>query len=193
MEDGASYNSGMPEPVQPGPSGFGLLRGFLGTAKAVLLGPRKFFPSMPVEGGLLGPYIFFLFCTGFSFLVSLGLTVAMSGSVSPWILLVIFAALCMPFFSAAILNFLFTKLLRTGGTYEATFRVVCYASAVNLFAWIPDILVILLFQFYEIYLSALGLSVVHRTSLGQSLLVVIGTLLTVSVAIMSVARIFFSF
>jgi len=193
MEDGASYNSGMPEPVQPEPSGAGLLKGFLGTAKAVLLGPRKFFPSMPVEGGLLGPYIFFLFCTGFSFLVSLGLTVAMSGSVSPWILLVIFAALCMPFFSAAILNFLFTKLLRTGGTYEATFRVVCYASAVNLFAWIPDILVILLFQFYEIYLSALGLSVVHRTSLGQSLLVVIGTLLTVSVAIMSVARIFFSF
>jgi len=193
MEDGASFNSDMPEPVQPGPSGFGLLRGFLGTARAVLLSPRKFFPSMPVEGGLLGPYIFFLLCTTFSFLVSLVLTLVTGGEFSPWTILVMLAALCMPFFSAAILNLLFTKLLRTGGTYEVTFRVVCYASAVNLFAWIPDILVILLFQFYEIYLSALGLSVVHRTSLGQSLLVVIGTLLTVSVAIMSVARIFFSF
>lgn len=193
MEDGASFNSDMPEPVQPGPSGFGLLRGFLGTARAVLLSPRKFFPSMPVEGGLLGPYIFFLLCTTFSFLASLVLTLVTGGEFSPWTILVMLAALCMPFFSAAILNLLFTKLLRTGGTYEVTFRVVCYASAVNLFAWIPDIFVILLFQFYEIYLSALGLSVVHRTSLGQALLVVIGTLLTVSVTIMFMARMFFSF
>ena len=125
MEDGASFNSGMPEPVQPEPSGAGLIRGFLGTTKSVLLSPRKFFPRMPLEGGLLGPYVFFLFCTGFSFLVSLGLTVSMSGSVSPWHLLVMFAALWMPFFRAAILNLLFTKLLRTGATYEATFRVVC--------------------------------------------------------------------
>ena len=191
MEDGASFNSGMPEPVQPEPSRVGLLRGFLGTAKAVLLSPRKFFPSMPLEGGLLGPYVFFLFCTAFSFLVSLCLTLAMSGSVSPWILLVMFAALWMPFFSAAILNLLLTKLLRTSGTYEATFRVVCYASAVNLFAWIPALPLILLFQFYEIYLSALGLSFVHRTGLGQALLVVIGTLLTVSVTIMFMARVFF--
>ena len=191
MEDGASYNSGMPEPVQPEPSGAGLIKGFLGTAKAVLLSPRRFFPSMPLEGGLLGPYVFFLFCTGFSFLVSLGLTVAMSGSISPWILLVMFAAWWMPCFSAAILNLLFTKLLRTGGTYEDTFRVVCYASAVNLFAWIPVLPLILLFQFYEIYLSALGLSFVHRTGLGQALLVVIGTLLTVSVTIMFIARVFF--
>jgi hypothetical protein len=193
MEDGASFNSGMPEPVQPEPSGAGLLKGFLGTAKAVLLSPRKFFPSMPMEGGLLGPYVFFLFCTGFSFLLSLGLTVAMSGSVSPWILLVMFAALWMPFFSAAILNLLFTKLLRASGTYEATFRVVCYASAVNLFAWIPVLPLILLFQFYEIYLSALGLSFVHRTGFGQALLVVVGALLTVSVIITMAARVLFAF
>ena len=99
----------------------------------------------------------------------------------------------MPFISAGILNLLFNKLLRTGGSYEATFRVVCYSSAVNLFAWIPDFLVILLFQFYEIYLSALGLSVVQRTTLVQALLVVLGALLTISVIITLAARIFFSF
>jgi hypothetical protein len=193
MEDGKPFNSGMPEPVQPEPSGAGLFRGFLGTAKAVLLSPRRFFPSMPLAGGLLGPYVFFLFCTGFSFLVSLGLTVAVSGTVSPWVLLVMFAALWMPFVSAAILHLLFTKILRTGGTYEATFRVVCYASAVNLFAWIPVLPLILLFQFYEIYLSALGLSFVHRTRFGQALLVVIGTLLTISVIITMLARVLFAF
>jgi hypothetical protein len=117
----------------------------------------------------------------------------MSGSVSPWHLLVMFAALWMPFISAAILNLLSTKLLRTAGTYEATFRVVCYASAVNLFAWIPVLPLILLFQFYEIYLTALGLSFVHRISLGQALMVVIGTLLAVSVIVTMLARVLFAF
>lgn len=148
---------------------------------------------MPVEGGLLGPYVFFLFCTTFSFVVSICITLASSGSISPWILLVMFAAIWMPFVSAGVLNFLFTKLLRTGGSYEATFRVVCYASAVNLFAWIPVFLVILLFQCYEIYLSALGLSIVHRTSVAQALLVVIGALLAISVFITLAARLFFPF
>jgi hypothetical protein len=148
---------------------------------------------MPVDGGLLSPYVFFLFCTTLSFVVSTCITLAMSGSISPWILLVMFAALWMPFVSAGLLNFLFTKLLRTGGSYEATFRVVCYASAVNLFAWIPVFFVILLFQFYEIYLSALGLSIVHRIGLAQALLVVIGALLTISVILTMAARVFFPF
>lgn len=192
MENGTPFNTEVEDPMRPQPSGTGLLWGFLGTVKAVLLSPRKFFPSMPVEGGLLGPYVFFLFCTLFSFVVNIGLTLAMSGAISPWILLVLFAAIWMPFVSAAILNLLFTKLLRTGGSYEATFRVICYASAVNLFAWIPIVLIILLLQFYEIYLSALGLSVVHRTGFGQALLVVIGALLTVSVIITFVARLVFA-
>jgi hypothetical protein len=191
MEDNAPYNSDFPEPLQPKSSGAGLIRGFLGTAKAVLFSPRLFFPSMPIEGGLLGPYVFFFLCTMFSFLVSLTLTLAKSKSLSPWIFLVLLAALWMPFVSAAILNLLFTKLLGKGGSYEATFRVVCYASAVNLFAWIPDVFVVLVFQFYEVYLSSLGLSVVHRTSLGQALLVVVGALLTVSVTLTMVARVFF--
>ena len=193
MDEHTSSNAHLPEPVQPEPSGPGLLIGFLRTAKTVLLSPRAFFSSMPVEGGLLGPYVFFLLCTMFSFIVSICLTLAMSGGFSGWIFLVMFGALWMPFISAGILNLLFNKLLRTGGSYEATFRVVCYSSAVNLFAWIPDFLVILLFQFYEIYLSALGLSMVHRTTLVQALLVVLGALLTISVIITLAARIFFSF
>jgi hypothetical protein len=191
MENDASFNSGFPEPVQPEPSGAGLIRGFFGTAKAVLLSPRVFFPSMPVEGGILGPYVFFFLCTLFSFLVSLVFALATSKSLSPWTFFIMIAALWMPFVSAAILNLLFTKLLGRGGSYEATFRVVCYASAVNLFAWIPDLFVILLFQLYEIYLSALGLSVVHRTGLGQAVLVVVGALLSLSVIITVVARVFF--
>jgi hypothetical protein len=193
MENGVPFDPDLPDPVQPEPSAMGLLRGFLGTAKAILLSPGKFFPSMPVEGGLVGPYVFFLLCTSFSFVASICLTLAMSGGISSWMLLVMFAAIWMPFVSAAVLNFLFTRLLRSSGSYEATFRVICYASAVNLFAWIPAFFVILLFQCYEIYLSALGLSIVHRTSVGQALLLVIGALLTISVIITLLARLLFPF
>ena len=56
MENGVSFNDDLPDPVQPEPSASGLLKGFWGTARAILLSPRKFFPSMPVEGGLMGPY-----------------------------------------------------------------------------------------------------------------------------------------
>ena len=193
MENDGSFDPGLPDPVQPEPSARGLLKGFLETAKAILLSPRKFFPRMPVEGGLVGPYVFFLFCSTFSFVISICLTLAMAGGISLWVLLVMFGAIWMPFVSAAVLNFLFTKLLRSSGTYEATFRVICYASAVNLFAWIPAFLVILLFQCYEIYLSALGLSIVHKTSIGQAMLVVIGALLTISVIISLLAQVFFPF
>ena len=188
MEDHAQYNASMPEPLQPSPSGSGLIRGFLWTVKAVLLSPRRFFPEMPIEGGLFGPYVFFLLCTMFSFLVSLGLNVVWGQSASSWVLLLMLAALVMPFVTTALLNFLFTRLLRTGGSYEATFRVVCYASAVNLFAWVPDLIILVLFQFYEIYLCALGLSVVHRTSLGRALLLMFGTLLLISFVIALVVQ-----
>ena len=92
-------------------------------------------------------------------------------------LLLIVLALGMPFVSAAILYFFLKSMRGTGGSYEATFRVVCYSSAVNLFAWIP--IVGILFQLYEIYLSALGLSVVHRTTVGRALLAVIAAALTI--------------
>lgn len=188
MEDHAQYNARAPEPVQPSPSGSGLVRGFLWTVKAVLFSPRKFFPEMPIEGGLLSPYVFFFLCTMFSFLGTLGLNVALGQSVAPWVLLMMLAALAMPFVNTALLNFLFTRLLRTSGSYEATFRAVCYASAVNLFAWVPDLIILGLLQFYEIYLCALGLSIVHRTSLGRALLLMVGTLLTISFVIVLVAQ-----
>ena len=60
--------------------------------------------------------------------------------------------------------------------------MICYSSAVNLFAWIP--IVGILLQFYEIYLSALGLSVVHRTTVARALLAVIAAALTIFLAVL---------
>ena len=184
MEDHIPVSSEMPEPLRPQPSGVGLIRGFLGTVKAVLLSPHTFFPGMPVEGGLLGPYFFFLLCTGLFFLVFSVVRMREVGSFEPAILLMMSVALATPFVSAALLYLFLTKLLGTRGSYEATFRVVCYASAVNLLAWIPIFVIGILLQFYEVYLSALGLSVVHQTSMGKALLAVIGTAFAIFLTIL---------
>jgi len=181
MEDNATVNSGLPDPVQPEPSAARLISGFLGTAKAVLLSPRVFFAGMPLDGGLFGPYFFFFLCTLFFILISLVLNATELGTIEPWALLMVFLALWMPFVSSALLFFILSRIQGTTGSYEATFRVVCYASAVNLLAWVP--IVGILCQFYEVYLTTVGLSIVHRTSIGRALLAVIGTALTLFFAI----------
>jgi hypothetical protein len=188
MEEHESPNSRVPQTAPFESTTRGFIGGFLSTARSVLLSPRMFFSNMPVEGGLLGPYVFFLLCTGFSFLVSLLLSTAGNGAFAPGTVLVMALALVMPFVSAALLNLGFTKLLRTSGSYEATFRVICYANAANLLAWIPVFFILVLLQFYEIYLCALGLSTVHRTSMGRALLVIVGTVIGVSVTVVLLAQ-----
>ncbi|UCG11041.1 MAG: YIP1 family protein [Deltaproteobacteria bacterium] len=189
MENHKSVNSEMPEPIQPQPSGAGLISGFIGTAKAVILSPRVFFPAMPIEGGLLGPYVFFLLCTFLYLVVSVVLNVGSARSLDPRFFLMILVALAMPFLSALLLYTFLAKLWRTGASYEATFRVVCYASAVNLVSWIP--ILGIFFQFYEIYLSTLGLSIVHRTTMGRALLAVVATALTLFLAVFMSVQSFF--
>lgn len=182
-----------PDPVdarRPEPSGGSLLWGFLRTARAVLLNPRAFFGGMQVQGGLVGPYVFFFFCTAFSFLVSAILSLTATRSLQLQIVPIFLLALVMPFISAALLQFFLAKMFGTAGSYEATFRVVCYANAVNLLAWIPVVFILIFLQFYEIYLAALGLSIVHRTGIGKSLLAVVGTALTMFLAVVLIAQIF---
>ncbi|MFP3870682.1 MAG: YIP1 family protein [Syntrophobacteria bacterium] len=192
MQDDESLHSQVPQPPGFNHSERGFIGGFLTTARAVLLRPKLFFPHMPVAGGYLGPYVFFLICTSFSFLVSLSLDVATGEEMPLTVFLGMTLALLMPFLSAALLNLFCTRLLQTSGSYEATFRVVCYANAVNLLAWIPVFFILALVQLYQIYLCALGLSVVHRTSIGRALLAIVGTVVTVSFGIGLVARLFLS-
>ena len=170
MSDQGSFNSRDSQPVRPGRRGAGFLAGFLETAKGVLSRPKTFFSTMPVAGGFAAPHLFFLICTGVFILASMGLNLGESGELDPRILILVFLAPLLPFVDAALLYLIAARLFGGRGSYEATFRVVCYASAVNLFTWVP--LVGLLAQFYEIYLAALGLSVVHRLGMGRAFLAV---------------------
>ena len=170
MNDQGSSNSRDSQPIRPGRRGADFLYGFLETAKGVLSRPKTFFPTMPVEGGFAAPHLFFLLCTGVFILASIGMNLGESGELDPRILILVFLAPLLPFVDAVLLYLIAARLLGGRGSYEATFRVVCYASAVNLFTWVP--LVGLLAQLYEIYLAALGLSVVHRIGIGRAFVAV---------------------
>jgi hypothetical protein len=136
----------------------------------VLSRPKTFFPTMTVEGGFAAPHLFFLLCTAVFSLASMGMNLAESGELDPRLLILVFLAPLLPFVDAVLLYLIAGRLLGGRGSYEATFRVVCYASAANLFTWVP--LLGLLAQFYEIYLAALGLSVVHRIGVGRAFVAV---------------------
>jgi hypothetical protein len=180
VSDQGSSDSRNSRPIRPARAGAGFLEGFLETAKGVLSRPKTFFPTMPVDGGFAGPHLFFLLCTGVFILASIGLNLGESGELDPRILILVFLAPLLPFVDAALLYLIAARLLGGRGSYEATFRVVCYASAVNLFTWVP--LVGLLAQLYEIYLAALGLSVVHRIGIGRAF-VAVGSTVTVFLAL----------
>jgi hypothetical protein len=141
----------------------------------VLVNPKAFFQAMPVDGGLLQPYIFYLLCTSLFFAATLALTLAGPAGLAPQILIAAGLIPVVPFVDAALLHLFMVKFVDGAGSYESTFRVVCYASAVNLVTWVP--LVGLLGQFYEIYLAAVGASIVHRARLGRTLLAVVATAL----------------
>jgi hypothetical protein len=113
-------------------------------------------------------------------LASMAMNLAGPGELDPQILILVFLAPLLPFVDAALLYLMAARLMGGRGSYEATFRVVCYASAVNLFTWVP--LVGLLAQLYEIYLAALGLSVVHRIGMGRAV-VAVGCTATVFLAL----------
>ena len=170
MSDQGSSDPRNSQPIRPGRTGAHLFGGFLETAKGVLSRPKIFFPTMAVEGGFAAPHLFFLLCTAVFVLASIAMNLVGSEELDPRLLILVFLAPLLPFVDAALLYLIAARLMGGGGSYQATFRVVCYASAVNLFTWVP--LVGLLAQFYEIYLAALGLSVVHRIGIGRAFVAV---------------------
>ena len=170
MSEQGSSDSRDSQPIRPGRRGAHFLSGFLETAKGVLSRPKTFFPTMPVGGGFAAPHLFFLLCTAVFVLASMAMNLAGPGDLDVRILILVFLAPLLPFVDAVLLYLIVARLLGGTGSYEATFRVVCYASAVNLFTWVP--LVGILAQLYEIYLAAFGLSVVHRIGIGRAFVAV---------------------
>lgn len=130
------------------------LASFAATWRRVLLEPRAFFEGLPEAGGLQPPFFFAVICLaigGFGFMIF--------GAGIKGLFAVLAIGVVRLFVGSAIVALIAQQLFEGRGDYEATFRVLCYSSAVAVVIGIP---VIKHFAaLYGIYLVIVGLARAH--------------------------------
>lgn len=159
---------------------------FIATVRAVVLDPVGFFRGIRRQGDFGNPLVFALICALINgilggiigFLLSLGFVGSQNfgGSFSSLIgniiLSPIYAAVAL-FIGGGIYHLLVLLLVRpTHAGFEATFRVVAYASVTWLISWVPLIGWIVA-PIYSIVLSIFGIREVHSTTTGRAMAVVL--------------------
>ncbi len=139
---------------------------FIGTWKKVITTPGDFFREMPTSGGYEEPL---KFAVVNYIIAGIGLTLISLGGA-------FFAIVAMPivgiigmFIGGAILYICF-KIVGGSGSYEGTVRIVSYASAVYVVAWIPIIGQII--GLYAIYLGIVGGTFVHNITTMRSVIAI---------------------
>ena len=159
------------------------------TIKMVLFKPGVFFKAMPTSGGLKPPLVFGLL-TGsigmffsifwYAVMAAAGLAVSGEGHVGVVLIGLGVAVVLMPllvliglYVGAAVLH-LFLMIVRgAGGGYEATFRVLAYSSAAQLFNVVPFVGGMAA-GIWGLVLMIIGLPQAHRTGVGRVLAAVFG-------------------
>jgi hypothetical protein len=152
------------------------LTSFFSTAKAVLLSPRSFYRDMRTDGAFQNPLIFLVCCVVIHTLfVSLLMKNQMMAARNMAL------GIGMPFVTAGIFFIIITRLFKASGTYEAAFRVTAYAATLNLFSWIPIPWVLVLVEFYRLYLFVIGLSYAFSIKVSKAALSIVITVLTYAI------------
>jgi len=178
---------------------------YMDKMKLIIKNPGQFFDEMPTTGGYKGPVVFA--CINFVLFIAIelicvflglspGLT-SMDRSSSllimflPFILVIAVLELIgsvVSIFVSAALNYVFFRLFKGQGTYQAIVRVFSYATVVLPLAAIP--IAGFLASIYLIYVIILGLSKIHKMSMAKTMgvLVVIGfVVLVLSVILAALA------
>jgi hypothetical protein len=182
---------------------------FVRTVQNVVLNPVGFFRGMPKQGSFVNPLVFALICALVSgilggilnFLIGLafssgnqGVAGSFLGLVGNIILAPIEAAIGL-FIGAGIYHLLVLLLVRPSNAgFEATFRVVAYASVIQLVSWIP--IVGWVIWIYGIVLSVFGIREVHNTTTGRAAAVVlipVAVVLLLFLLVFGAALLFFIF
>ena len=223
---GSSGGAGVPPPprVSRGVSGGdfdyrNLVPSFIQTVREVIFNPVNFFRGIRREGDFLNPLIFAILCSlitaiigGFiGLIVSLitgeGLGSSIAGLFGNIIGIPIATTIGL-FIGAGIYHLLVLLFVRPSHAgYEATFRAVAYAQAlqaVAFLAFIPilGLLVILVIAVYQVILNVIGIREMHSTTTGRAVAVVlvpvaillllglllVGTILAIFAAAMSQAQ-----
>src|SRR5829696_6408794 len=223
---GSSGGAGVPPPPRGsrGVSGGDfdyreLIPSFVQTVREVLFNPVNFFRSIRREGDFLNPLIFAIICaliTGviggilrliFTLVRGGGFGGALGSLIANIIFIPIGTAIFL-FIWAGIYHLLALLIIRPSHAgYEATFRAVAYAQAlqaVAFLAFIPilGLLVILVIAVYQVILNVIAIREMHSTTTGRAVAVVlvpvaillllglllVGTILAIFAAAMSQAQ-----
>lgn len=142
--------------------------------------PKEFFRGMARQRDFINPAVYALIC-GFISAVLGGLVGLVFGSIffaligneaaaGSGILNFLFGVILAPIYiavglviTAGIYHLLVLLLVRpSNGGFEATFRVVCYVSAIQLLTWIPIVNIIAVI--YGLYVAYFGIREVHATT-----------------------------
>lgn len=156
--------------------------GFMGsmvqTVKQSVLQPRPFFSKLPRRGGLLPPLLFAVSLQMLGSLVSLLWSMAFGNAVSQLIAMMGGSAVALGLLIPVLvlLNIvvwtaaLHVSLFLVGGAnedFEATFRVVCYTSGVEIFNVIP-IFGGVVKGIWQLYITVVGLREVQGVTTGRA-------------------------
>ena len=147
---------------------------FFDVAKAVLIAPKAFFSTMSRNGGFANPTLFLLACVGVHSLLARPFMRA-PGFFFQNILM----GMIVPFVTAGIMFIILTRLFKSPGTYEATFRINACVSAVGLLSWIPVAGMFL--ELYRFYLIVIGLRTVYTIKTSRAVITIVLTLIVYTV------------
>jgi len=143
------------------------VKSFIGVVKMVITRPSEFYGRMPTRGGFVAPITFLAVCLGVS-----GVLAAMiTGGRAVLFFKIILTGLIFSFIGAGILYVIAQKLFLGKAEYQGTYRLVAYAGAVNLLAWIP--IVNFLAALYGFYLQIIGLEKIHQITKGQAVITIL--------------------
>jgi hypothetical protein len=158
----------------------GLVLGLSQTVRQSLFSPREFFAGLPRHGGLLNPLFYALIVGTVGSMVGYLWSFAFGNSLTPTMSLSTGGAIALAFLIpilifmglvvAAVL--LHVSLFLVGGAnedFEATFRVVCYTAAPDLFGVVP-IIGGFIGLIWKIYITVVGVREVHQISTSKSVL-----------------------
>lgn len=170
---------------------------FVDVVRRVVVKPAEFFSRMP-RRGTNAPLIFALICIEISTILGglLRLTLGpqvvgglrfaeqMGYGVGKFIAAIIFTPIGATiglFIGAGILHLFVMLFVGEGNSgYEATFRVISYASVTSLVNWIPVVGGLL--GLYGLYLTILGIREMHATTTARAALVLVPVYCVVVVA-----------
>jgi hypothetical protein len=181
-EGGSPQGPGGPPPQSSGSAATAEFRytdpvqTFIATVQGVVLRTADFFRGILRQGDFINPLIFAVICYAVAAILT-GIIALVAGRqgfgglISDMILAPIGGAIGL-FIGAGIIHLLVMLIIgsRNGG-FEATFRVLAYASVTSLVSWIP--LVGWIASLYGIYIGIVGIREMHNTTTGKAAIVIL--------------------